>query len=262
MRVRSLHGRAGRLKAGRFIVEGPQAVRSAIASGVRVRDVYVDADHADDFADLVGGAESLGARTTRVTASVMSAMAETQHPQGILAVCDLLPARDLSSVMSASGPVVVLDSVSDPGNVGTIIRTADAICAAAVILSPDCADVHSGKVVRSTAGSLFHLPVLSGWSIVDVAKAAHEAGRSVAVATGDGDLDLFAAADSRAVTDHTCWIIGSEAHGVSETARVVADVAVAIPMTGPLESLNASVAAAVLLYVTRHAESRVHQRGE
>ncbi|MHB1211408.1 MAG: TrmH family RNA methyltransferase, partial [Candidatus Nanopelagicales bacterium] len=159
----------------------------------------------------------------------------------------------LAAPWPADGPVLVLEAVADPGNVGTAIRTADAAGAAAVVLTPDCADVHNGKVVRSTAGSLFHLPVLAGHPIAAVAAAATRAGRTVAVATGDGEADLFDAADRAVVDDRTCWIIGSEAHGASAQARAAAGVAVAIPMQGRAESLNAAIAAAIVLFVTRHA---------
>ncbi len=244
------------------MVEGPQSLESAIRAGVRLHDLIVDETAIDGFADLIALAEAAGARTTLVTPAVMTAMADTEHPQGILAVCDLLVDGDLAAAMSAPGPVVVLESIADPGNVGTVIRTADSVSAAAVILTPGSADVHSGKVVRSTAGSLFHLPVISGMAIEEVLSAARTAGRPIAVASGDGDVSLFDAADDGRVDQRTCWIIGSEAHGVSQEARSAADHVVVIPMTGLAESLNAGVAAAVLLYVTRHAESRVQQHGE
>lgn len=261
-RIRALNTRIGRRKAGRFVVEGPQSIEGALRAGVRVHDLIVDETAADSFGDLMASAEAAGARTTLATPAVIAAMSDTAHPQGILAVCDLLVDADLAAAMSAPGPVVVLESIADPGNVGTVIRTADSVSAAAVILTPGSADVHSGKVVRSTAGSLFHLPVISGIAIEDVVSAARTASRPIAVASGDGDVSLFAAADDGRVDQRTCWIIGSEAHGVSEQARSAADHVVVIPMTGLAESLNAGVAAAVLLYVTRHAESRVHQHGE
>lgn len=248
--VRVLHSRAGRRKAGRFVIEGPQPVRSALAAGVPVQDVFVDEGTGGTFSDVVEAATEAGARLTWVTSQVMAAMAETPHPQGVLAVAGLLPEVSLDEIMAAPGPVVVLEAVSDPGNVGTVIRTADACAAAGVVLTPESADVHGGKVVRSTAGSLFHLPVLSGQSVADVAAAARRHGRTVAVASGDADLDLFEAARTGAVAATTCWIVGSEAHGVSADARAAADVRIAIPMPGRAESLNAAVAAAVVLYVT------------
>lgn len=248
--VRVLHSRSGRRKTGRFVIEGPQPVRSALAAGVPIQDVFVDEDTGDTFSDIVASAEAAGLRVTWVTSPVLAAMAETPHPQGVLAVAVLLAPVPLDEVMASAGPVVVLEAVSDPGNVGTVIRTADACGAAGVVLTPDSADVHGGKVVRSTAGSLFHLPVVPGASVADIAAAARRHGRRIAVATGDAETDLFSAARTGTVSTRTCWIVGSEAHGVSAEARAAADVAVAIPMTGAAESLNAAVAAAVVLYVT------------
>jgi TrmH family RNA methyltransferase len=257
--VRALHSRQGRRKSGHFVVEGPQAVRSALAHGVLVHDLFVVEDTVA-CADVVGDARAAGARLTWVTPAVMAAMCETQQPQGVLAVCDLLPTGDLDLVMAASGPVVVLEAVSDPGNVGTIIRTADAAGAAAVLLTPQSADVHNGKVVRSTAGSLFHLPVLGGLPVEEIAAAARRAGRCLAVTAGEGATDLFTAADDGAVDSRTCWVIGSEAHGATPEARAAADLVVAIPMPGGAESLNAAVAAAVVLFVTAHAQSQLGPR--
>lgn len=255
-RVRALHSRSGRRKAGRFAVEGPQGVLSALVAGIRVHDLLVDESTQLSFVDLIARAERAGTRITSVTPAVMSAMSDTQQPQGVLAVCDLLPQFDLAGLMAAPGAVVVLEAVSDPGNVGTAIRTCDSVSAAGVVLTPESADIHGGKVVRSTAGSLFHLPVLAGRELDAIVAAAHAAGRTVALATGDGDVSLFDAVDAGTVDDQTCWVIGSEAHGASEEARSSADVRIAIPMTGRAESLNAAVAAAIVLYVTRHAESR------
>lgn len=251
--VRALHARQGRRKTGRFVVEGPQAVRSALAAGVAIRDLFMDDDAGAAFPDIAMGARERGLEVCRATPEVLAAMGETRQPQGVLAVCDQLPSGDLDAVMAAPGPVIVLDAVTDPGNVGTVIRTADAVGAAGVLLTSGSADVHNGKVVRSTAGSLFHLPVLSGLEIDAVAEAAARHGRSVVVATGDASADLFSAADDALVGPSTCWIVGSEAHGVSEAARAAATLAVRIPMSGRTESLNAAVAAAVVLYVTAHA---------
>lgn len=237
------------------MVEGPQAVRSALAAGVVIRDLFMDDDAGVAFPDIVAAALAAGRAVTWTTNDVLEAMGETRQPQGVLAICDLLPGGDLGAVMSAQGPVLVLDQLTDPGNVGTVIRTADAVGAAGILLTTGSADVHNGKVVRSTAGSLFHLPVISNIDLAEAAEAARANGRTVAVATGDADLDLFEAVAAGRVDDRTCWVIGSEAHGVSEQGRSLADVAVRIPMAGRAESLNASVAAAVVLYVTAYPAS-------
>lgn len=259
--VRALHERSGRRRAGRFLVEGPQAVRGALAAaqsasaGVVVHEVFMDDDTGFAFPDIVDSSHALAVSVVPVTAQVLGAMAETRQPQGVLAVCDLLAAPPLSTVADRPGPLLVLDGVSDPGNVGTIIRTAAAVGAAGVILTAGSADPHNGKVVRSTAGALFALPVLTGADIDDVAAAARAASRSVAVATGDAAEDLFDVARAGRVDGRTCWIVGSEAHGVGAAGRAAADVAVRIPMAEGPESLNAAVAAAVAVYVTAYATS-------
>ncbi len=250
--VRTLHTRQGRRKTGRFVVEGPQSVRSALAAGVVIRDLFMDDDAGVAFADIVTHARTAGRSVTWTTPDVLAAMGETSQPQGVLAVCDLLPEVELSAVMAAPGPVLLLDQLTDPGNVGTVIRTADAVGAAGVLLTTGSADVHNGKVVRSTAGSLFHLPVVPHIDLSEASSAARAHGRVVAVATGDAEIGLFEAAAAGRVDDRTCWVIGSEAHGVSEEGRAVADIAVRIPMAGRAESLNAAVAAAVVLYVTAY----------
>lgn len=256
--VRVLHARRGRRKAGRFLVEGPQAIRSALTAGVPVHDLFVAEDAGGPVSEVVAAAQAAHVPVTWVTGPVMSAMSETRQPQGVIAICTVLgsaggDASRLEAVMAAPGPVIVLEALADPGNVGTVIRTADAAGAAGVILTPEAADIHNGKVVRSTAGSLFHLPVLPDQPLADVIERARAYGRVVAVAAGDADADLFTAVDAGAVSPSTCWIVGSEAHGASRQAREAADIVVAIPMRGRAESLNAAIAAAVVLYVTAHA---------
>lgn len=243
--VRRLHDRSGRRKSGRFLVEGPQAVAAAFAAGIEVHEVFVDVDAGGAVMSI---ADQSPTQVTWTTSQVLVAMGETQSSQGILATCANLTAPELSDVMHRPGQVVVLDAVSDPGNVGTIIRTADATGAAAVILTDGCADPHNGKVVRSTAGSLFHVPVLTGASVADVIAAAHGSGRQVLALAGEGAVDVTAISAAELAT--ACWIVGSEAHGVSPGARSGADRVVAIPMAGHAESLNAGVAASVALYAS------------
>jgi TrmH family RNA methyltransferase len=257
--VRGLRTRQGRRKAGRFLVEGPQAVASAIAAGIPIHEVFVDEDAGGVMSDLAAKAGQTGARVTVATAAVLAAMGETDHPQGVLAVCPLLPPGDLDAVMSGPGPVVVLEAMSDPGNVGTVIRTADAVGAGGVVLTEGSADLHNGKVVRSTVGSLFHLPVLPGRTVAEVVDAAHAHGRVVAVLDGDAEVDLFGALGSGTLTDRPVWIVGNEAHGVSDATKASADVVVRIPMTGKAESLNAAVAAAAVLYVGAYAAAKDSQ---
>ena len=250
--ARALHSRAGRRKAGRFLVEGPQALASALDAGVVIHELFVDDDARIYFSEIIDRAESGGARVVGADPHVLASMGETDHPQGLLAVCDLLTPPALDDVFSVVAPILILDRISDPGNLGTILRTAEAVGVAGVLLTPECADIHNGKVVRSTTGSLFRVPVVPDVPMSVIIEAVHSRGRALAVATGDGDEGLFEAVDSRMVCPRTCWVIGSEAHGVSEEARQAADIAVRIPMAPTAESLNAAVSASVILYVLAH----------
>ena len=244
--VRRLHDRSGRRKTGLFLVEGPQAVEAAVAAGVDIHDLFVDIDAGVAVHAI---AQSSGARITPATSQVLAAMGETQTSQGILATCAVPPEPSLDAVMQAPGPVVVLDQVSDPGNVGTISRTCDAVGAAGGTLTPGCADPYSGKVVRSTAGSIFHIPVLTGAVIDTVLHAARTAGRAVLALAGEGGSSLYSLPTGD--LPRACWGVGSEAHGVSAAARSGASLQVAIPMEGQAESLNAGVAVSVALYVSQ-----------
>ena len=250
--VRALHSRAGRRKAREFLVEGPQAVRAALDAGVVVHELFVDHDARSTFPDVIGRAEQDQIPLTTAEPHVIAAMGETDHPQGVLAVCALLDASRLPEVLAIEAPVVILDRVADPGNVGTIIRTAEAVGAAGVILTPESADIHGGKVVRATTGSLFRIPVVPEVPMADAIAAVRAEGRALAVAMGAGQESLFEAVDSRRVGPRTCFVIGSEAHGVSDEAVAAADITIRIPMAPGAESLNAAVSAAVILYVLAH----------
>lgn len=246
--VRELHTARGRTEAGAFLVEGPQAVREAFDRAPRVDTVFVTADGAHRWADLVALAHAREIPVLPVIDTVLDAMAETNAPQGILAVCEI-PSRELGEVLGPDdsiGPVVLLESISDPGNAGTIIRTADAAGASGVMLTSGSVDPYNGKCVRSTAGSIFHLPVVSDVALVDAVRTVQSAGLRLVVATGDADADLLEWAPQ--AQGRLCWAFGSEAHGVSDLLRASADVLIRIPMLGAAESLNVASAAAVCLF--------------
>ena len=143
--------------------------------------------------------------------------------------------------------LVVIDGAGDPGNVGTIIRTAHAAGADGVVMTHDSVDPHNGKCVRATAGSLFHLPIATGAAATEIAELSRAAGLCLAVTAADGETDLYRLI-AQPARPAIAWILGSEAHGVSEDMRAVAHVTVSIPMFGAAESLNVGSAAAICLY--------------
>ncbi|WP_426566659.1 TrmH family RNA methyltransferase [Angustibacter sp. McL0619] len=267
-RVAQLARRAGRERAGRFVAEGPQAVREAVAahstSGDVVHDLYVTTHATTRWADELDAARAAGVAPRLVSDDVMAAMTDTITPQGLLAVCRLLD-LPLDEVLRAADPsalVTVLSHVRDPGNAGTVLRASDAAGAGAVVLTEASVDVHNPKCVRSTAGSLFHLPVSQGATLVDTVGALRERGLVVLAADGAGEVDLddlqdAAESDETALLRRpTAWLFGNEAWGLSAEHRDLADAVVRVPLRGAAESLNLAMAATVCLY----ASSRAHRR--
>lgn len=243
--MRRLRTRDGRRAAGAFIAEGPQSVREAVVGDTEVLTLYVSPIGRARFPEIVELAASRGTAIVEATDEVVDAMSETATTQGLVAAC-ALPHADASAVLVPGRVSVYLEGVGDPGNVGTIIRTADAVGAAGVVTGPGTADPFNGKCVRSTAGSIFHLPVAVDVELEVLRAQATTAGLTLAVATGDGEVDLVTWAASAPVG--VCWLLGNEAHGVSATARALADVRVRIPMAGRAESLNVATAAAICLF--------------
>jgi TrmH family RNA methyltransferase len=263
--VRALAGRSARSRSGRFLVEGPQGVREALrCAPEHVRDVYVTLAAAERYAEIVS--DALGARVRVHTAADDVLEAMSGDAQGVLAVLDDAPTT-LTAVLAA-GPrlVAVLAHVRDPGNAGAVIRAADAAGADAVLLTEASVDVHNPKVVRSTAGSLFHLPVVTGLSLEDAVAGLRSAGLAILAADGAGDHDLddlldvagaSGGARSPSLPDlslPTAWVFGNEAWGLPEQDRALADAAVRVPIHGRAESLNLATAATVCLYASARAQ--------
>ena len=261
--VRALAGRSVRQRTGRYLVEGPQSVREAIrfAAG-QVREVYLTPAAAERYAEIVVDAQGAGLPVRLGTAEVLAAM--SADAQGVVAVLERRLAG-LDEVLAA-GPrlVAVLANVRDPGNAGTVIRAADAAGADAVVLAGESVDPLNPKAVRSTAGSLFHLPVVAGVALAPAIAAVRAAGLRVLAADGGGEQDLDDLQDAVAgdgpVVDApdlrtpTAWLFGNEAWGLRPEDRALADAAVRVPIRGRAESLNLATAATVCLYASSRAQ--------
>jgi TrmH family RNA methyltransferase len=187
-----------------------------------------------------------------VTEDVLDSMADTVTPQGFVAVCRQFPTSLKDVVASEPRLVAVLEEVRDPGNLGTIIRAADAAGADAVVLTGRSVDLYNPKVVRSTTGSLFHLPVAVGAELPDVLQRLRSAGlRAVAAdVKGEGLLDVRARGD---LAQPTVWVFGNEARGLEDESLELMDGVVAVPIYGAAESLNLATAASVCLYESAFA---------
>ncbi|WP_315583973.1 RNA methyltransferase [Actinomyces viscosus] len=254
-RVAGLTRRNARTKHRRFLAEGPQSVREAVRHAPeRVLDVYLTEAAVERHGEIWEETVATGLYVHVTSEQVMDAM--SADAQGVLAVVTTQEATGseaLATALEGARLVAVLTQAQDPGNAGTIIRAADAAGADAVVLVRGSVDPTAPKVVRSTAGSLFHLPVVTGVALDDAVAALHEAGLTVLAADGRGDFDLFEAESLLGAP--SAWLFGNEAHGLPTEALSRADAVVSIPVYGKAESLNVAAAATVCLYASARAQA-------
>lgn len=248
--ARKLLRRSGRDRAGRFLVEGAQAVREALAWDGRVHELFVTDVAADRNPELVERARARGVPVVPVTERAAAGLSDTVTPQGLVAVCDLLDVPVARALGTRASFVAVCAGVSDPGNVGTVTRVADAAGCDAVLLAGDTVDPHNGKAVRASTGSVFHLPLARDRDPAAVLGACREAGLTTLVADGRGELDLHDPATSALLGGRVAWVLGSEAHGAGADVLAAADHRVRVPIHGRAESLNLATAAAICLYAS------------
>jgi rRNA methylases len=254
--ARRLTRRTTRTQRAEFLAEGPQAVTEALNqpdAARRVRELFGTDQALARHVGLGERAEALGVPVSRVTARGMTGLSETVTPQGLVAVCAAL---DVPLSDALAGPprlVAVLVDVRDPGNAGTVLRSADAAGAGAVVFAGDSVDPYNGKCVRASAGSLFHLAVVRGAALADTVRTAHAVGLRVLAASGAGRHDLFDLADSGELAGPTAWVFGNEARGLPAADAALTDQAVRVPMAGRAESLNLAAAAAVCLFTSARA---------
>ncbi len=239
--LRQLNQKKGRREQGLFLAEGPHLVEEAVKSGVSIPWMVVEEGREQAFQDLLNAMDPM--QIIRVSRVVMESISETRTPQGILAVTPLRlqPWQDHDL---EPGLILILDNLQDPGNMGTIIRTADAAGADGVLVSTDSVDVHNPKCVRATMGSIFHLPL---WSCEDLPAAIRAmTERGWAVLCGDlKGTDFFS---RRIEAQGQALIVGNEAAGVRAEVAQAASHHFRLAMAGRAESLNAAVAAGIMIY--------------
>jgi len=253
--ARRLDRRTFRDSAGEFLAEGPQAVREALAAGV-ARELFVASGDAETHRALAETGIADGVRVYDTPDEVVAFLSGTTTPQGVVAVCARVDVSLESALGSSPQLVAVLASVRDPGNAGTIVRTADAAGADAVLLTPASVDLYNPKCVRATTGSVFHVPTSIGVEVAAAATAARSRGMRVLAADGGGDRDLDDELDSGWLAQPTAWVFGNEAWGLPDDVRALADAVVRVPIHGRAESLNLAAAAAVCLYASARAQRR------
>ena len=228
-----------------FLIEGPHLVETAVEAGADIRKVFVSGAFIarKENSALLRRVAKCGGEFFEVTGQLLGKITDTETPQGIAAVVAHRP-LELGGLRAGSRTfVVVIDGIQDPGNLGTIVRTADAAGADAVVLLPGTCDVFMPKTVRATAGSIFHLPVVHA-GLVDLCAWLHEREIPLAATSADAERDLYRVDLSGSVA----VAFGNEAHGVSSELRRSSDLCMRIPIFGRAESLNVATAAAICLY--------------
>ena len=237
-----LKKRAFRERDGRFLAEGAQTVREAVHAGAAEMVFHVPQPGGGAHPE-VAGADAAGIRTQAVSEAVMAHLTSTVTPQGIVAVARFVdvPLADLAERLLL---VPVLCAVRDPGNAGTVLRSADAAGADAIVFSDQSVDVYNSKTVRASAGSLFHLPVVRGPGVEASVEALRERGLQVLAADAEGDASVYETDLSRP----TAMLFGNEAWGLPGEVAALADATVRVPIRGKAESLNLAAAAALMLF--------------
>ncbi len=252
--ARRLNKRAFRQRERAFLAEGPQAVAEAFHCGARVTDLFVTVPARTRHGDLVAAIATAGIPVHVVSGEVMDELAQTVTPQGLLAVCGFVDVPLAEVARAKPALVALLANVRDPGNAGTVLRTADAAGAHAVVFADASVDPYNGKCVRASAGSLFHLPVVAGTRLEEAVVTLREAGLRIVAADGRAGRSLDDPEVQARLAGPTAWMFGNEAWGLPPELVALADEPVAVPIYGRAESLNLAAAAAVCLYASASAQ--------
>lgn len=231
-----------RQQQGLFLAEGLRTVEEAVRYG-NVKSVFYTAIEDDRTRSVLEEAASKQVQLICVSEAVLKKIADTETPQGVIAVCETGKAG-LEELLATGKMLLVLDRVGDPGNIGTMLRTADAAGLGGLVLLKGSADIYAPKTVRASMGSLFHLPVVSGVSETEFVSSARKAGYELLVTSLDGADNLYKA-DLRG---RLAFVMGNEANGVTDSLLEAADKRVFIPMQGRAESLNVAMAAGVVMF--------------
>ena len=245
--LKRLVRRRFREKEGKFIVEGVRFVEEALASAMSVQTVIFSSKllQSGRGKELLDNLVKSDIPLCEVTDAIMESLADTATPQGVLAVVKAVE-TDLVVILTGrqNHLLVLVDGIQDPGNLGTVIRTADAAGADAVILTRGTVDLYNPKTLRATMGSVFHLPIIMVGEAVQAVDLLLRSGVQLVVGMPQSHRPVY----SVNLTGSVALVVGSEATGVSEEVKLLPCTMVNIPMPGRTESLNAAVATAIMLY--------------
>lgn len=243
-----LRDRKQREREKLVLVEGVRAVHEALDGGAEARFGVLSEGAREGAAgrSIEARLVARGVEVDTVDAAAFDILSGTESPQGVLVVCRQVEAS-LAEVVSTGGPILVLDALQDPGNAGTLIRSAVAFGLTGVVALSGTVDPWGAKAVRSAAGTVFRTPIVRS-DTRRALEAMEGAGRAILVASADGRPPTDGISAARAAGRPIALVVGNEGAGVSSAVRDVADAAIAVPMAGPVESLNAGIAGSILMY--------------
>ena len=243
--VRALKNKSSREEKSLYFIEGARFVAEALKENIGIRYVVVSETFSSDTdsEELLKKLEDIALSSYMVPDSLFTSISDTKSPQGILAVINL-ERKQLKDAELSGSLLVILDTIKDPGNMGTIIRTADAAGCAGVIVPDGCVDVFNPKVLRSTMGSVFHVPIYHCDNVSEAMKLVRECGFILCASHLEGSVSIYEAD----LSGQIALIIGSEANGIGAETAENSDILLRIPMEGRAESLNASVAAGIMIF--------------
>ncbi|WP_232676077.1 RNA methyltransferase [Nocardioides sp. R-C-SC26] len=248
--ARRLSRRSVRSERRLFLADGPKAVEAALSRPGCVVELFTTPT---GLALLPQSDDGDGGPPVHlVDDRAMAALSDAVSPAGVVAVCRHLD-RPVDAVLDGASMVAICAEVRDPGNAGTIIRTADAAGADAVVLAGDAVDLHNPKTIRASVGSAFHLPIAQERDVVAAVAAARAGGLTVLAADGTGEIDLYRVGEI--APGPVAWLFGNEAWGLPAETAALADHRVRIPIHGRAESLNLATAAALCLYESARSRS-------
>jgi len=251
-----LRSKKERDKQGVFVIEGLRIIKDTLATAPEyIEKVFVSESFAENdenrelIAKLRENTEQGGSKEKflyRVKDSVFDSISQTMTPQGIMASVRKpeYKAEDILKAKTRDQKLLILENIQDPGNLGTIVRTAEAAGVSGILLSGDCADIYNPKVIRSTMGSVFRVPFLYCSDFYEKIKEIKANGIKIYAAYLHGGEDY----NGVTYDDRSAIMIGNEGNGLTKEAVSIADKRVFIPMAGKIESLNAAVATAILLF--------------
>lgn len=251
--VAKLTKKESRSETGLFLLEGPQGLKEALNRPKLIEKIFATASFEEKYSELLTRARESRVAVTIVSDSVLKDLSDTTTPQGVVAVCQQFHVL-LEDVIEAKPKLIAfLAQIRDPGNAGTVLRAADAAGADAVVFSKGSVDIYNPKVVRSTTGSIFHLPFVIEADIEASLTKFKQAGLTVLAADVAGES--LSKISQSALSAPTLWLFGNEAWGLEPEVAKLADQLVQVPIFGAAESLNLATAASVCLYASAFAQN-------